>query len=132
MAEAVYLRPLPLTLCPQHYLIRKNISEKSTKIPLSLSADKLRYSDLTKEVNVSGNVELIHDEDVFHTDKIDGNTDSEKYIIPNFLNWTRQNFEVNAKKGEYYGKLQMHICMTSKVFIKENIISKVKNWKTRK
>lgn len=84
---------------------QKNISEKSTKkSSLSLSADKLRYSDLTKEVNVFGNVELIHGEDVFHTDKIDGNTDSEKYIIPNFLNWKRQNFEVNAKKGEYYGK----------------------------
>lgn len=71
---------------------------------LSLTSDKLHYSDISKDVKVSGKVNMKYEEDLFQTETIYGNIKEEKYVLPKPLKWTRKDFEINAKKGEYYGK----------------------------
>lgn len=81
---------------------QNTIKEKNKT--LNLSADKMYYSDLNKDVKISGNVIMKYENDVFQTEKIYGNVKEDKYILPTLLKWTHEDFEVNAKKGEYHGK----------------------------
>ncbi len=75
----------------------------SPENPMYITADRLRYSDATGDVDAMGKVEIKHMLDTYQTEYVYGNSIAQKYVIPGEVIWTNPTTRMKADRAEYDG-----------------------------
>lgn len=75
----------------------------SKENPLVVKADSLSYSSTSGDVNAEGRVDMTHMQDRYETERIYGNSKSQKYVIPVPVKWTAPGNVSHAESGAYDG-----------------------------
>ena len=73
----------------------------SKENPLYVTADRMRYSDITGDVDAAGKVEIKHMMDTYQTEYVYGNTIAQKYVIPGEVSWINPATKLKADRAEY-------------------------------
>ncbi len=76
-------------------------SSISAENPLRLTADRIRYNDLTGDVNAWGRIDMKHMMDRYTTEYVYGNTLTQKYVIPGEVRWDNPTTKSRADRAEY-------------------------------
>ena len=76
----------------------------SPENPMTVSADVMTYSGTTGDVDMQGRVDVRHMGDRYETERIYGNSNTQKYVLPGPVKWTAPGNEMTAAEGSYDGK----------------------------
>ena len=75
----------------------------SKENPLVVQADSMSYSSASGDVTAEGRVDMTHMQDRYETERIYGNSKSQKYVIPVPVKWTAPGNVSRAESGVYDG-----------------------------
>lgn len=75
----------------------------SKENPLVVKADSMSYNSASGDVSAEGRVDMTHMQDRYETERVYGNSKSQKYVIPVPVKWTAPGNVSRAESGAYDG-----------------------------